>query len=50
MALAEIKAEAPKLALMPDDYFRRLIDAEIAYEQVRSHRQQVSGHVFIIVN
>lgn len=32
-ALAEIKAEAPRLALTTDGYLHRLIDAEIAYRQ-----------------
>ena len=42
-ALTEIQAEAPRLALTPDSYLHRLIDAEIAYRQARSLRYQLSA-------
>jgi len=48
MALAEIQAEAPRLALTPDVYLHRLIDAEIAYRQARSLRYQLSAAKFPI--
>lgn len=47
-ALAEIQAEAPRLALTPDGYLHRLIDAEIAYRQVRSLRYQIQAAKFPI--
>lgn len=47
-ALAEIQAEAPRLALTPDGYLHRLIDAEIAYRQARSLRYQLSAAKFPI--
>jgi len=47
-ALAEIQAEAPRLALTPDGYLHRLIDAEIAYRQARSLCYQLSAAKFPI--
>ena len=47
-ALAEIQAETPRLALTPDGYLHRLIDAEITYRQARSLRYQLSAAKFPI--
>lgn len=47
-ALAEIQAEAPKLALTPDGYLHRLIDAETTYRQARSLRYQIQAAKFPI--
>jgi len=47
-ALAEIQAEAPKLALTPDGYLHRLIDAETNYRQARSLRYQIQAAKFPI--
>ncbi len=47
-ALAEIQSEAARLALTPDGYLQRLIDAETAYRQARSLRYQLSAAKFPI--
>ena len=45
-ALAEIRAETPRLTLTPDDCLHRLIDAELADRQARSLRYQLSAAKF----
>jgi DNA replication protein DnaC len=45
-ALAEIRAETPRLALTPDGCLHRLIDAELADRQARSLRYQLSAAKF----
>jgi DNA replication protein DnaC len=47
-ALAEIRAETPRLALTPDGCLNRLIDAELADRQARSLRYQLSAAKFPI--
>lgn len=47
-ALAEIRAETPRLALTPDGCLTRLIDAELADRQARSLRYQLSAAKFPI--
>lgn len=47
-ALVDIQAEAPRLALTPDGYLHRLIDAETAYRQARSLRYQIQAEKFPI--
>ena len=47
-ALAEIQAEAPRLALTPDSYLHRLIDAGIAYRQARSLRYQLQAAKLVV--
>ena len=47
-ALAEIRAETPRLALTPDGCLNRLIDAELANRQARSLRYQLSAAKFPI--
>ena len=42
-ALAEIRAETPRLALTPDGCLHRLIDAELADRQARSLRYTPRG-------
>ena len=45
-ALAEIRAETPRLALTPDGCLHRLIDAELADRQARSLRYQLGAAKF----
>lgn len=45
-ALAEIRAETPRLALTPDSCLHRLIDAELADRQARSLRYQLGAAKF----
>jgi len=47
-ALAEIRAESPRLALTPDAYLHRLIGAEIAARHARSLRYQLTTAKFPI--
>ncbi len=47
-ALAEIRAESPRLTLMPDACLHRLIDAEIAARYARSLRYQLTTAKFPI--
>jgi DNA replication protein DnaC len=47
-ALAEIRAETPRLTLTPDGCLNRLIDAELADRQARSLRYQLSAAKFPI--
>src|SRR5664279_4200869 len=47
-ALAEIRAETPRLTLTPDGCLNRLIDAELADRQGRSLRYQLSAAKFPI--